>query len=513
MGGSGASGGSGGSGGSGASGGSGEAGGRDWFEAKSDGRQAAGGSGAAASGGAGAGVQDGDRPGPGGPDGPGGPGGPDGSKASGEPDGSAGDTGEFEPLHLRPYVSLYDAEAEAGADVDAHAEPSSEPDQSVYEAGGLLGPDGPLSWSIDDIWGPNESTGKNSAGNRQDAPGATADAAPTAAGEGSAATHSATHSAAHAGGAERSGDGSGGPSETDEEPSIPFGPAARTSALASDGFHDAHTDAGHTQDADGHTDDAGSGAGSPVHGPGDSRRRRTAARRGATGTAGATGTPGAAGTGGTGSHRAPSDVDPPEDPETQDEPTAPRRRRRAVLVGAGVAVVAVVALAVSGVFSPDKPSQDTALPGSDAATSVPTQEGAAPSESDPGDRAPATPGSPAAPTSKAAPPSPSGATSHPAPPPSGAPTAGATGTVQPAPPEGPTGPPVLRVGDQGAEVKELQLRLRQLLLYLGTADGVYDSGLEDVVGNYQRSRDIKGDEEGVYGPATRHQLESETREP
>jgi peptidoglycan hydrolase-like protein with peptidoglycan-binding domain len=45
------------------------------------------------------------------------------------------------------------------------------------------------------------------------------------------------------------------------------------------------------------------------------------------------------------------------------------------------------------------------------------------------------------------------------------------------------------------------------------ADGKYDDGVKDAVTTFQRSRDIDGDEPGVYGPATRQKLESETREP
>ncbi|MGQ4331190.1 peptidoglycan-binding domain-containing protein [Streptomyces hayashii] len=72
---------------------------------------------------------------------------------------------------------------------------------------------------------------------------------------------------------------------------------------------------------------------------------------------------------------------------------------------------------------------------------------------------------------------------------------------------------VLRRGDKGAEVTELQLRLRQLHLYDSQADGMFGSEVEEAVRNYQWSRATTSDGLGVYGPATRTALESETKEP
>ncbi|MCF1598967.1 peptidoglycan-binding domain-containing protein, partial [Streptomyces muensis] len=96
-----------------------------------------------------------------------------------------------------------------------------------------------------------------------------------------------------------------------------------------------------------------------------------------------------------------------------------------------------------------------------------------------------------------APPSSAGATTGPAPDPTGA--------------EGQ--PPVLRRGDQGPEVTELQLRLRQIGLYGGDVDGDFDREVESGVRTYQLTRVVLGDESGVYGAATRTSLESETSEP
>lgn len=60
---------------------------------------------------------------------------------------------------------------------------------------------------------------------------------------------------------------------------------------------------------------------------------------------------------------------------------------------------------------------------------------------------------------------------------------------------------------------ELQLRLRQLYLYNGQADGTFSGEVEDALRNYQWSRGTTSDGLGVYGPATRKALESETNTP
>ncbi|MFD5493933.1 peptidoglycan-binding protein [Streptomyces sp. NPDC127091] len=72
---------------------------------------------------------------------------------------------------------------------------------------------------------------------------------------------------------------------------------------------------------------------------------------------------------------------------------------------------------------------------------------------------------------------------------------------------------VLRRGDRGPEVVELQQRLRQLRLYNSEVHGRFNRRVEDALRTYQWSRGIRGDELGVYGPETRSRLESETREP
>jgi hypothetical protein len=102
---------------------------------------------------------------------------------------------------------------------------------------------------------------------------------------------------------------------------------------------------------------------------------------------------------------------------------------------------------------------------------------------------------------------------------SAAPTATGSGAVPTATGGGPQPsssggrPPVLRPGDKGPEVTELQLRLQQVGFYSGEADGTYDGQVESAVRGYQVTRVILDDESGVYGPSTREALESETSEP
>ncbi|MEV0218101.1 peptidoglycan-binding domain-containing protein [Streptomyces sp. NPDC050704] len=73
-------------------------------------------------------------------------------------------------------------------------------------------------------------------------------------------------------------------------------------------------------------------------------------------------------------------------------------------------------------------------------------------------------------------------------------------------------PLVLRPGDEGPEVTELQQRLSQSGLYAGNATGDYDTRTETSVRNFQVTRNIS-EEAGVYGKETRRRLESETAEP
>lgn len=144
-----------------------------------------------------------------------------------------------------------------------------------------------------------------------------------------------------------------------------------------------------------------------------------------------------------------------------------------------------------------KPSQSPAKPPSTSRD----QDRAAP----PAPRTPAAPPTTVRPTTPPTPDRPSTPekTRQPTKPPSSDP---------PKTPE-PTGPPVLREGDSGAEVTELQKRLTQLLIFIGSADGEYDDAVKDAVASYQDRFDIKGDPAGVYGENTRRDLESRTDEP
>ncbi|MFI5688263.1 peptidoglycan-binding protein [Streptomyces sp. NPDC051636] len=199
----------------------------------------------------------------------------------------------------------------------------------------------------------------------------------------------------------------------------------------------------------------------------------------------------------------------------------PRRRPRpALLLSVAGALAALVAAAgfASGLFSHATPSRDGAAPQEvresvpDARTSAPAPSAsthtasppprsASPSQS-PSSSPSATPSSSASTTS---PPSPSPTRST-------EPTRTATPANTPAP-AAPTPEPVLRPGDRGPEVTELELRLRQLNLYAGPVDADYTSEVEDAVRTYQWARGIRTDDLGVYGTATRTRLESETSEP
>ncbi|MEU2909295.1 peptidoglycan-binding protein [Streptomyces massasporeus] len=204
------------------------------------------------------------------------------------------------------------------------------------------------------------------------------------------------------------------------------------------------------------------------------------------------------------------------------------RRRRNLLVAAAGACVAVVAAAgyASGLFSYESPSRDTALP-DDIRASVPDAPSSSAASTPPRGSASAAPPAPAAP-----PPSPSRSGSPSASPSPSAPSASASPSQSPSPSAsqpsasatGPgqapadnsrqnKGPAVLRLGDSGPEVTELQIRLRQLYLYDDDTDGSFDDRLEDAVRTYQWSRGIQVDDLGVYDRETRAKLESETREP
>ncbi|WP_089101414.1 peptidoglycan-binding protein [Streptomyces hyaluromycini] len=212
---------------------------------------------------------------------------------------------------------------------------------------------------------------------------------------------------------------------------------------------------------------------------------------------------------------------PADAPGPVGAPEAPRRRLRwALLLAAAGAVTGILAVAgfASGLFADATPRRDRAAP-ADVRESVPdvtpstaSHSAAAPVPS-PRSAPPTSSSGSASPSASHSPsPAPSSTAPSPAPSRSATPTesASTTGTAASA---RPTSAPVLRPGDTGAEVTELQQRLAQLNLYTGTADGHYDTKTEDAVRTYQLARGILTDEAGVYGAATRAALESETTEP
>ncbi|MDT0611994.1 peptidoglycan-binding protein [Streptomyces lancefieldiae] len=207
----------------------------------------------------------------------------------------------------------------------------------------------------------------------------------------------------------------------------------------------------------------------------------------------------------------------------------PRRRRRGVLLSAAAAVVVVVGAAgfAGGLFSYEAPSRDGALPdevrasvpdpstGKASTTPAPSPTSAPPASASPSASASAS-ASPS--TSPSTSPSPSASNASPTPSRSAEPTQSTTTTPTADPTEESdghdqdhdNGSPLHR-GDRGPEVAELQQRLTKVYLYTGDIDGTFDQQVEESVRNFQWSRGIRTDELGVYGQATRRQLESETR--
>jgi hypothetical protein len=202
-----------------------------------------------------------------------------------------------------------------------------------------------------------------------------------------------------------------------------------------------------------------------------------------------------------------------------------RRRPRTVLLGVGGAVVSVIAAAgiASGLFAYETPSRDGAPP-QDVRAAVPDTSPSAASTS-PSTRttsAAPTSASPSASASRSPSPTPSPSASASSASPS--PSRSAEPTPSPTSTDDGSGAgdgseadrdnsPVLRRGDRGPEVTELQQRLRQLYLYNGAIDGSFTTQVEDALRNYQWSRGVGTDNLGVYDHETRAKLESETTEP
>ncbi|MFC8622567.1 peptidoglycan-binding domain-containing protein [Streptomyces anulatus] len=159
-------------------------------------------------------------------------------------------------------------------------------------------------------------------------------------------------------------------------------------------------------------------------------------------------------------------------PDTEDEPAAS------------------VAPSPSASATPPRTQPPSATPSASPSSSASPTKSRAPSPT-------ATASASASPTASASP-APDGGTPPAAP--SAAPPAGLTGGS-------------LRPGDRGPEVAELQIRLRTVgeWLYSGPVDGSsYSDQVAYSVAVYQSYKAIQGDPTGVYGPNTRRALEAET---
>nr|WP_258050127.1 peptidoglycan-binding domain-containing protein [Streptomyces finlayi] len=205
-----------------------------------------------------------------------------------------------------------------------------------------------------------------------------------------------------------------------------------------------------------------------------------------------------------------------------DDPVQPRRRRPFAVIAVGAAVAAVVGTAAfaGGLFTGDD-GRTEALPSATTSTEdSPGEPAAAVSESPSASPSASVSASPSASASASATatasPSKSATASR-----SASPTASATVTPSPssasapAPAPSTAAPPALngstlQPGDSGAEVSELQRRLKEVWLYHGPADGMYSGKVRDAVAVFQSYRAVQGDPQGVYGPNTRRALEAET---
>jgi N-acetylmuramoyl-L-alanine amidase CwlA len=65
---------------------------------------------------------------------------------------------------------------------------------------------------------------------------------------------------------------------------------------------------------------------------------------------------------------------------------------------------------------------------------------------------------------------------------------------------------LLRQGDTGAAVKEMQTKLNKAGFNCGTADGIFGAKTTDALRKFQASRNLSVD--GIYGPATKAKLEA-----
>ncbi|MEU4097760.1 peptidoglycan-binding domain-containing protein [Streptomyces sp. NPDC026673] len=190
---------------------------------------------------------------------------------------------------------------------------------------------------------------------------------------------------------------------------------------------------------------------------------------------------------------------------------AHRRRRGALVAGAGIAAVGLAVGAVmltaqlgsapdhtEAVPDPSLSEPEVELPPSGGPTASASRS-ASPSVT------PSTLAATGATASVAAPPTASASAS------ASQPTASASGQVSRPPSSAPpVVPPTLQRGDSGPAVVDLQNRLKQIRLYYGPSDGDYDRKVGDAVARFQFFYGVKGDPQGVYGPNTRAALEEKT---
>ncbi|MFJ8014431.1 peptidoglycan-binding protein [Streptomyces sp. NPDC096339] len=122
------------------------------------------------------------------------------------------------------------------------------------------------------------------------------------------------------------------------------------------------------------------------------------------------------------------------------------------------------------------------------------------------------PGSGAEPTES---PGPTGSSGSPSPSPSASKSSAPPTSQAPKPTPSPSAPAAeagvptatLRMGDKGPQVRALQeLLFGQGFTYVSVT-GVYDGQTKRGVSQLQRDRDIKGDPQGIYGPATQAALD------
>ncbi|MFD8147921.1 peptidoglycan-binding protein [Streptomyces sp. NPDC059708] len=185
---------------------------------------------------------------------------------------------------------------------------------------------------------------------------------------------------------------------------------------------------------------------------------------------------------------------PPGPPARPVAPTTRRRepgRRRGRLP---LAVLTLTALAGTGalVFLTGGP-EPQAPPPARPDVALPVLPAGSPGAGEPSVRSQAAPAKPSA-TTKAPTASPTSAKPSPSP----------SADVPDKPAEQPPADSgTLRPGDKGPEVRALQERLYGQGFTYVRVTGTYDGQTKRGVSQLQRDRDIKGDPNGVYGPATR----------